>query len=322
MKKKVAIVILNYNGLHYLRKTLPAALNQKYDDFEVVVVDNASTDGSLDFLKSFNNKIRLVVNEVNLGYSSGKNIGVDVAQGDYIFSLDNDVLLNSDATLNYLVSEIRKIDESSIISLAMVNEGESETKYYSYCYGFFGPVYNRSINVLRITKGLFLSGAPMGGNMFFAKKTWNLIGGFDSTQPYYLDDFDLGARASVLGCASYVSTMHFLPHLGVDQASNIEKWLWKYKYFFSGYSIVMLKNYNLHNLLFRYPLFILFTLLKTFKYCLKYRNLKPVKSLFWSTKFLLGNIHNVIKARNIIQSRRTTPKDLFLDISPPTFKKT
>ena len=88
----VSVVMLNYNGLKYLKETIPPILELDYPNYEFIIVDNGSTDGSIEFINEFE-KIRLIENGENLGYSNGKNIGVWEAKGEYILSLDNDILI-------------------------------------------------------------------------------------------------------------------------------------------------------------------------------------------------------------------------------------
>lgn len=319
MNKKISIIMLNYNGLHYLKKTVPVILDLTYLNFELIVVDNASNDGSIPYLETFGNKINLIRNSSNLGYSAGKNIGCFAATGDYLFLLDNDILINDINLLDYLLEKTQQIGEKNILSLVMLNSGEEFTKYYSYCYGFLGPIYNKGVKISNIIPSVYESGAPMGGNMFLAKQTWDNIGGFDNMQPYYLDDFDFGARGSIYGFKSFISSERILSHLGVDQALSEKKWLWKYKYFFSGYSTVMLKNYTLSSFILRYPVFIIYTFLKTFKYSLKFLSPKPFLSLFWSIQFFSKNILKVLSERKIIQEKRIEISDIFFKIKPPKF---
>ena len=91
---KISVVMLNYNGLKYIKKTIPSILKLSYSNFELIVVDNGSTDGSIDFLKK-NKEVLLIDNRENLGYSVGKNIGIKHAHGEFIFLIDGDILIEN-----------------------------------------------------------------------------------------------------------------------------------------------------------------------------------------------------------------------------------
>jgi len=76
----VSIVMLNFNGQKYLKQTIPSMLNSDYPNCEFIVIDNNSTDSSVEFIKKFK-RIKLIQNKENCGYSKGKNIGVKNARG-------------------------------------------------------------------------------------------------------------------------------------------------------------------------------------------------------------------------------------------------
>src|SRR3989344_2471695 len=102
---KISIVIPNYNGRHLLEKNLPQVINAS-PDCEIIVVDDASTDESVSFLKKNYGNIILLEKKKNSGFSSTVNLGVKKSSGDLI------VLLNSDAVpdenyLKYLLPYFR-----------------------------------------------------------------------------------------------------------------------------------------------------------------------------------------------------------------------
>lgn len=102
----VSIVIVNFNGLHFLKTLLPGLLRQTYRPFEVIVVDNASSDGSGPFLKAHYPGIRLIESDKNLGFAGGNNLGIRAAQGSVLALLNNDTVVEPD-WLFHLVDEMR-----------------------------------------------------------------------------------------------------------------------------------------------------------------------------------------------------------------------
>lgn len=90
----VSVIIVNYNGAHYLPACLDALREQTYpsDRFEVIVSDNGSTDGSLELLHSHYAWVRVLENQHNLGFASGNNVAIKIAQGEYIVLLNNDTI--------------------------------------------------------------------------------------------------------------------------------------------------------------------------------------------------------------------------------------
>ena len=90
----ISVVVLNWNGHQVLDNCLRSLCNQTYLPLEMIVVDNASTDGSVDFLKDKFQDVNLIINEKNLGFGAGNNIGIRASQGKYIMMLNNDTRLD------------------------------------------------------------------------------------------------------------------------------------------------------------------------------------------------------------------------------------
>ncbi len=89
----VYIVVLNYNGRRWIESCIDSLLNTRYENFRVILVDNASGDGSIEFVRSRFPQVRIIENSHNIGFSEGNNVGIREAlagNADYI------VLLNPD----------------------------------------------------------------------------------------------------------------------------------------------------------------------------------------------------------------------------------
>ena len=86
---KVSVIIPNYNYAQFVGEAIESVLNQTYKDIEVVVVNNGSTDNSMEVLERYSKKIRLI-NQENLGQSGARTTGLEKATGDYIAFLDAD----------------------------------------------------------------------------------------------------------------------------------------------------------------------------------------------------------------------------------------
>ncbi|MFH1587671.1 MAG: glycosyltransferase family 2 protein [Candidatus Diapherotrites archaeon] len=109
MGKLVSIIILNWNGMDFTRKCLESiGRNTFYSPYEIIVVDNGSSDGSVEFLrqKRKEGKIKLIENSSNMGFAGGNNQGIDASKGSYIFLLNNDTTVNG----HWLASLVRVMD--------------------------------------------------------------------------------------------------------------------------------------------------------------------------------------------------------------------
>jgi GT2 family glycosyltransferase len=113
----VSIVILNYNGMRFVDDCLKSVLGSSYQDFEIIFVDNASSDGSAEGVKAkfdYNLKLKLISNEKNYGFALGNNIGARHAKGKYL------VFLNIDTTVdpNWLTELVQVMDTNATIGAA------------------------------------------------------------------------------------------------------------------------------------------------------------------------------------------------------------
>ncbi len=101
-KNRISIIVLNYNGLRFLEKCLTSLerLNYPRDKYDIIVVDNASTDGSIAFLESNFSYIKLIKNKKNYGFCRGNNIGIEHCDTQYILLLNNDTHVHPDFLKN------------------------------------------------------------------------------------------------------------------------------------------------------------------------------------------------------------------------------
>jgi len=88
--KKVSVILVNYNGMPHLDVCIPSILGQTYSNFEIIFVDNNSSDGSLEYARSKFPQLLFVPSEKNLGYAGGINKGLKYASGEYIAPLNTD----------------------------------------------------------------------------------------------------------------------------------------------------------------------------------------------------------------------------------------
>jgi len=127
----VSILILNWNGGKDTLRAIKSALNQTYADIEIVVIDNGSTDESVDIIRKNYQNIKIVPLDKNYGCPGGRNIGVKECQGDFVFFCDNDGVLHKDAVKNSMKC-ILKDDRIAIVTGKVRNfssDKEIDTQY-------------------------------------------------------------------------------------------------------------------------------------------------------------------------------------------------
>ncbi len=122
---KFSVVIPSFGQAKYLEGAIRTALGQTYENIEVIVVDDGSTDGSLQIAESFGNRIQ-IIRQVNKGLASARNAGIMNATGDYIFPLDADDLMFN--TCIERIADIASTSQADVIapSLRCFRDGSEE----------------------------------------------------------------------------------------------------------------------------------------------------------------------------------------------------
>jgi len=319
----ITIVILNYNGLEYLKETIPPLLRLEYPNYEIIIVDNKSTDNSLSFLRSFK-YIKIIESNENVGYSRGKNIGVRNANGEYVLMIDNDILIRDKTILAQLINLYRIDEKIGFTQILLSDLGNDVTEHYGLFYSIYGVnLHQKKIdvsNIINYSDTLILIGSPTGGCMFFKKTFWDKIGGFDESQEFNIDDVDIGPRAYLLGYHNVLYTKSFFIHLGVNNALSNNIYASRFSLIFSGHARSMIKNYKISNLLLRFPLFYMFHMIKAIRYSLKRKSLRVLYAFCYSNIVFLKSIPDTLKQRKIIQSSRIINNDIYLAVKPPRFQ--
>ena len=95
-RDSVTVTVVTYNSGRFIKRCLESVLEQKYENFEVVIVDNASTDGTADILEQFSDRCRIYYNSENLGFAAAQNQAIALSQAEWILTLNPDVLLMPD----------------------------------------------------------------------------------------------------------------------------------------------------------------------------------------------------------------------------------
>jgi len=105
-KLLVSVLILNWNGDKYIHDCVKSVINQTYKNIEIIIIDNNSTDGSFEKIRSKYPNLKYIKNKKNLGYAEGMNVGIQASSGDYVMLLGYDVYLST----NYIEKCIKRIE--------------------------------------------------------------------------------------------------------------------------------------------------------------------------------------------------------------------
>lgn len=199
---RLSIVIANYNGAKLLQRCLESIRRQTFEDFEVVVVDNGSSDDSVRMLREWSDpRVRLIEETRNLGFAGGNNVAIEATEADLILLLNNDTEI-SDAFLQELVDGADAFpDYSSFACKVLIDSSRDHVDSVGLL--FYPDGICRSRGWLEPDDGRFDRPeevlAPCGCAALFRRSCLADTGLFDETYFAYLEDLDLGIRARLLG---------------------------------------------------------------------------------------------------------------------------
>ncbi|HEX7468213.1 MAG TPA: glycosyltransferase family 2 protein, partial [Methanobacterium sp.] len=111
----ISVIITNYNGKIHLKECLDSLERIDYDNYEIILVDNASVDGSVEFAKTILPTIKVIPLDKNYGFAEGCNIGALEAKGEFIVFLNNDTRVDAE-WLSELVNATKIYGENNIYS--------------------------------------------------------------------------------------------------------------------------------------------------------------------------------------------------------------
>ncbi len=191
MKEPVSIIILNYNGKQFLNNCLSSVLAQSYNNFEIILFDNNSTDGSIEFVKSAfsDSRINIIKSETNLGFAGGNNEALKYCNNDLIVLLNNDTVVK-DSWLTNLVSAM---DTPKTIASSFVKTAGIADKYYDTN----GSVSYLMYNIMNVFPKIEDEFYPSGCSLIFRKSEIGVP--FDKDYFFYGEDVYLGLKARFMG---------------------------------------------------------------------------------------------------------------------------
>jgi GT2 family glycosyltransferase len=207
---RVSIILVNYNGGDVIIDCLSSIFEQlPRSDIEVIVVDNASLDGSPDIIAAKFPDVHLLQQPTNVGFGAANNRGVEQAQGDYVWLLNSDTLLTHDL-LPTLMAKLQHYPDVGIVGPRLLNPDGSFQLSTAYAIGLWGEFRtlcevrqyrrpeNRPALAARYQTDRIVD-IVVGAAMFMTRSLYETIGGFDETFFMYFEESDVCQRVRNLG---------------------------------------------------------------------------------------------------------------------------
>jgi GT2 family glycosyltransferase len=253
----VSVIVVNYNGGEFLRECLESVRLQSYADVELIVVDNASQDGSADWAEhSYEGPLKLIRNPTNEGFAGGNNRGFEVARGDWVLLLNNDAVVEPEAIGNLvrfgeehpeagmLACRVVQYDHPNILdSAGLLLYPDGVCRSRGWLEKDVGQ-YDQPQEVL----------CPAGCAALYRKAMLDETGTFDEAYFMYLEDLDLGVRGQLLGWSCFYVPDARFRHRKSQTTGDHSK--------FKAYHVERNRIYNVIRLMPRFIVFVspLFTL--------------------------------------------------------------
>ena len=205
---KVSIIIVNYNGKELLQKCLDSLLKVNYDNFEIILVDNNSTDGTVEFVTKNYPSLIIIKLDSNKGFAEPNNVAAKISKGKYLLFLNNDTVV----TPNF-ISEMVKVmetDKKIAICQSLLLKPDGSVDSSGDFIDHLGVVYNSKTEIDEIRE----VSSARGASMLVRSDIFKKLDGFDQKFFVTFEDVDLCWRSWILGYRVLIIPTSIVYHEG------------------------------------------------------------------------------------------------------------
>lgn len=304
----ITIIILNYNGMGFLEGCIESVLKSNYSNFEAILVDNASTDGSLGWAESIvskDSRLRIIKSAKNLLFTGGNNLGIKHARGEYIIILNND----TEVERSWL-KEIALVMQDESIGAAQpkilvyksiplrIDYAGGDLDRYGYAKGRHRGQIERSVQD-RIEE-IFYAG---GTAMILRSRILKEVGLFDHKFGAHWEDVDLSWRIRLRGYRIVLIPRAKVYHKG---SKSMSKFMARHRvawYVRKNRLAGLIKNYSALNLFKVLPVLTLIYFVLLIKELFLDRNIKLATSSILAVAWNIKELPYLLKERRFVQNR-------------------
>lgn len=306
----VQVMILNYNGKKYLDVCISSLLQTNYPDFSIVVIDNNSSDSSLDLIKTAYPEVRLIENRENLGFGAAYDQAIRSAPCEYIALLNNDTRVDPDWLIHLIKAFLDENDLAAASARLLFMEHPRIVNHAGggmnrIGLGYDHDMYEPDRPELSTRKDVLF---PTGAACVLRKSIYQHVGGFDESFFMYHEDVDLGWRFWLYGfrvvCVQESHVYHAFGGAAHAEGKSFRNNL-GYRHAIRS----LCKNYQLKSLIRNLPLLLALGL----RAGLRDKSINFTKCLFWN----IFHLPSTLAQRRAVQRKRVPGDNHLLSLIWP-----
>ena len=302
---RVSVIILNWNGKKFLKECLDSLQRQTFLDFETILLENGSTDGSAELLRAEYPRVRLVALSENIGFAGGNNRALQECSGEFIVTLNNDTTVEP-GFLAALLAGAEGDARVGMVAAKMLNFYE-KGRIDSVGVRIVANGLGQNIGVGEPDLGQYdLAGevfGPCAGAALYRRAMLDEVGFFDAAFFAYYEDLDLAWRGRLAGWRCLTAPQAVVFHVHSATSGKMSPFtvfqVQRNKWF------VLLKNWPASLLLRRLPLLLAFDLAALLLALLRGRGMAACRARL----AVLGNLGRLLRQRRELQGLRKLPAD-------------
>jgi len=309
---KVAVAVITHNGKKYLKTCIESLLNQTYKNFDIYLIDNASSDGSSEYVKQNFPMVKIIRFEKNLGFAKAYNIAIRMIDADYIALLNDDTKAHPKWLEELVKAALEDEKAGALGSLILFLDHPNIVQHAG---GMITPIgggidigFGKPLHKVDLRKRYV--GYVCGAAMLVKKDAFEKVGGFDNDYFAYFEDVDLCWRMWLQGYKVVLVPTSVVYH------KYGGSWGGRYnprRLYLSHINKLRntLKNFGTLNCIKGILLNIIFDISRSLLIVVKYKRIHDAKSIIKAWKTLVGELKILCNKRIRIQKKRRT-RDNFI----------